>query len=271
MRDRVWATIFAAVAVACSGALFGLSRNTTAGVVFSVFAIACISVLWWQSKGSAAQSRADRPAEARGDAQAVADAVDAILDGRTPDTSGLDAGPAQAIARMTDRFKMLSSEIAEMSPSDELTSLAKEEVFNNVLWREFSRAARYKTAMSVALVEIAGFQEFSTRHGRGAAEEITRHVASVILQMIRETDLAARYGENTFAVIMPETGRQGAGEFAQRLDKALRESEFKANGGPVPLGVLVGVASVPSDDVKTAPDLVERAASALSSAGGRVG
>ena len=153
-----------------------------------------------------------------------------------------------------------------MSPSDELTSLAKEDVFNNVLWREFNRALRYKGSVSVALVEVGAFDQYKEKHGGEAAEQVVREVASVMLQMVRETDLAARYGRDTFAVIMPETGAQGAGEFAQRLRAAVIDALSKKAGDGAEVKVSVGFASVPSDDIKTAPELVEKAALSLENA-----
>ncbi len=204
--------------------------------------------------------------------KALVKALNDILEGRRPDDlSVFDDEVAAALDRVADRMEYLSREIAEMSPSDEMTSLAKEEVFNNVLWREFNRALRYGKPMSVALVEIDGFEELAGKHGRAAANELMQDAASVLLQMVRETDLAARYGDDRLAVIMPETSAQGAMDFGQRLRKLIGESAAGANLGMGRVTVSVGVATAPTAEVKTAPDLVERAAHALDRAkeGGR--
>jgi len=270
--SRVWTTALSSVAVALSGALFALSADKTAGAVLAVAVIACVSCVWWQAWRAALQCEISRQRKGGEDkAQGAANAIDKALDGEEPDTSGLDPMVAEAVKRVAGRVDGLLREIVELSPSDELTSLAKEEVFNNVLWREFTRATRYGKPLSVALVEIEVFEGADRQHGSQAGREVTRHVASVILQMVRETDLAAKYGEDRFAVIMPETGQEGAMEFAGRLSRAVREGEFKADGGTVNLGVTVGVASVPSQDIKTAPDLVKKAAAALSNTKERAG
>lgn len=259
--SRVWSTALAAVAVACCGALVPLAKDSLYGGVFGLVAIGCISYVWYQAWKSSLKCETGG-GKAEADAATIK-AIDRVLEGDAFDAASLPEDMAEAIQRVKDQMDLLNSEISDMSPSDAVTSLAKEEVFNNVLWREFSRATRYKTSMSLALVEIEGFGDIAARKGREAAEELTRHVASVILQMVRETDLAARYGEDTFAVIMPETGQQGAQEFAQRLSRAVRDTEFRVNGGGTKVEVLVGVASVPSESVKTAPELVEQAATAL--------
>jgi diguanylate cyclase (GGDEF)-like protein len=84
--------------------------------------------------------------------------------------------------------------------------------------------------------------------------------------MVRESDLAARYGEDRLAIIMPETGHDGAAEFSQRLSRAIEETAVDGNGGGIKVSVSIGLASLPADDVATAPDLVEKAARALEQA-----
>jgi diguanylate cyclase (GGDEF)-like protein len=261
--NRVWATALSAVAVACCGALVPLANDPLFGGFFGLVAIACISCVWYQSWKSSIACALPKE-QPKGNATTV-EAIDRVLGGRALDASSLPADVAEAVQRVKDQLDLLNSEISDMSPSDAVTSLAKEEVFNNVLWREFSRATRYKTSMSLALIEIEGFEDLAAREGRESGEALTRHVASVILQMVRETDLAARYGQDTFAVIMPETGQQGAQEFATRLSRAVKETEFRINGGAMRVSVLVGVSSVPSERIKTAPELVEQAAAALTS------
>jgi diguanylate cyclase (GGDEF)-like protein len=194
---------------------------------------------------------------------AVVKALDDILAGRRPEVSSFDEELAAALERIADKLEYLSREIADLSPSDEVTSLVKEEVFNNVLWREFNRALRYGKPMSMALVEIDGFDELRAEQGTAAAMDLLQHIASIVLQMIRETDLAARYGDDRLAVIMPETAKQGALDLGHRLRKSVEEGVGGTQGDSGEVTVSVGISSVPSDRVKTAPDLVEQASAAL--------
>jgi len=253
----------ALVAVVSAVALGMLARNPVWGILLGLVSIACVSYLYagtWTAPSARDAGGAAPPAAGR---DVLVTAVDETLEGGRPDVSTLDPEVAAALERVADKLDYLAREIAELSPSDELTSLAKEEVFNNVLWREFNRALRYKAPVSVALIDIDDYERLRSQRGPAAADELVRRVASVILQVVRETDLAARYGEERFAVIMPETGRQGALDFRQRLARAVEEGLAKSNGGSAEITVSIGVASLPAEDIRTAPELVESAAAAL--------
>ena len=195
--------------------------------------------------------------------QEVVKLISAALEGQAPDLTGLPGPLAAAITEVAERIEALTSEVSDLSPRDELTSLAKESVFNNVLWREFNRAERYKEPLSLVLLEVDDFEKFAGDRGRAEADKLLRQVASVILQVIRETDLAARYGDDRFVVVMPQTGLEGAREFIGRLRKAIEAGDGDMNGGSARPRVSAGAASVPGEGVRTAPDLVSRAATAL--------
>ncbi len=189
-----------------------------------------------------------------------------ILDGRRPDMGGVDATLRGSLEEVADRLEGLAGELSELSPSDELTSLAKETVFNNVLWREFNRAQRYKEPLSLVLLEVDDFPRIEKSAGRETADKVLREVAGIVLQVIRETDLAARYGDDRFAVVMPQTALEGATGFIQRLRRAVEEEGISADGIAGSACISAGAATVPADGVNTAPDLVARASAALEAA-----
>jgi diguanylate cyclase (GGDEF)-like protein len=75
--------------------------------------------------------------------------------------------------------------------------------------------------------------------------------------------VAARYGGDEFAVILPDTPAAGAHEVGERIVAALRDRPYQAEGrGPVPVGASVGIASFPADG-RTAPALIAGADAAL--------
>jgi len=263
--SRIWVTAAAVVAAISTLALMTLSNAQGFGMLVGLVAIVSVAFIYWQTRGVQPQCSAGEE-HAPPTASAIASAIDKTLEGGDPDLSSFDPAVADAVERVADKLDWLAREIVDLSPSDEATSLVKEEVFNNVLWREFNRAQRYKASMSVVLVEINDYEKYSSGHGPDAAGRLVRHVASTILQMVRESDLAARYGEDRLAIIMPETGHDGADEFSQRLSRAIEETAVDGDGGAVKVSVTIGLASVPADDVATAPDLVEKAARALEQA-----
>lgn len=256
--------VAAALAVV-SAAILMLAAASGAPVALAIFfgilAIACISVLYF---GSMAPSADQGPGA--GDTEKMARILRNMVESQPADLAGLPPELAEPLSRLSARLEVLNDELDELSPRDQLTSLAKEDVFNNVLWREFNRSERYNEPMSVALLSVEDFDNIRETRGAAAANELIREVASLVLRMVRETDLAARYGDDRLAVIMPGTGSEGAREFAERFKKELDESDLSATGVAAPK-VTVGVASLPEEGTKTAPELVKKAAAALKADG----
>ena len=250
--SKTWATVAAAFSVVGIAILSLPLNHPAVKVVVALATFAFVTLLYTISR--AAAQTAENASCAGASSEAIAAAIEDALEGRKADSNVLGGKLADAVDKVSERIENLSDELSQLSPSDELTSLVKEEVFNNVLWREFNRATRYKTPLTIAMIDVSP-----------ATDDCLRDAAGLILRLVRETDVAARYGER-FAVVMPETGKQGAGEFAVRLAKAAEEEFAPTNGGGLRIKMAVGAASLPEDAAKTAPDLVAQSSTALEKA-----
>lgn len=278
---KITTAIFAAVVVVCTALLIIISGAAKSSVAvragLGLATIIAVSYLY-----NRANAVSDADADAAGTSgvvagtgsaaspAAVAEAIENALTGRRADRGVVSGVVADAIDKVADKVEGLAVEVADLSPADELTALVKEDVFNNILWREYNRSVRYKTPISMALVEIDNIERIREAGG-ATADKLLREVAGVILQIIRETDVAARYGRDQFAIIMPETAAPGAAEFAARLSRAVEARSIAVNGGGSRLSVSVGTSSIPDEGTKTAPELVERSATALKAAKGKSG
>ena len=219
MSSRITYPIAAAVAVVCTAILMVGGLPQPASLVVGLLSIVCISVLYLPSL---LRDRADGGAQEAPGADLVT-LISKMADGEKVDFSNQPPEMAKALEALSTRIELLADELSELSPRDSLTSLAKEEVFNNVLWREFNRAVRYEEPLSVALFQLRGLDAMRSGQGASAADQAIQSVSSVLLQMIRETDLGARYGDDRFAVIMPGTPADGAQEFISRFRRLLEE------------------------------------------------
>ncbi len=256
--SKVMPTLASSGGVVSAGILM-VSAGWWIGIIFGLILLVCLTLLYFAAASQPSGNKQSDPYTAR-----LAKLLDDMVDGQPVDPADLPEELAEPLRRLSARLEVLNDELDDLSPRDRLTSLAKEDVFNNVLWREFNRSQRYGEPMSVALLEIRDFDQIR-REGEERADEVLKSVASVVLRMVRETDLAARYGDERLAVIMPGTAYEGAREFAQRFHRELEES---APGAPsAGLSVAIGVASLPEEGTKTAPELVKKAAAALKAAG----
>ncbi len=126
------------------------------------------------------------------------------------------------LTRQAARREAAEKTLAEMATTDGLTRLANRRLFDRALEVEWRRAARESTQLSVLLLDVDHFKAFNDEYGHLKGDDTLRNVAKAIDTAIRRPgDLAARYGGEEFAVILPNTGRLGAMEVAERVRRAI--------------------------------------------------
>jgi len=143
-------------------------------------------------------------------------------------------------------------DLLERSQHDSLTGLANHGHFWSAVETELSRSERHRHALSLVMIDVDYFKEFNDEHGHVEGDELLMRVARAIKSRCRASDIAARYGGDEFAVVLPETPLAGAASFSRKILATLA-----AAGGPE-VGLSIGVASYPAD-AERAADLVEAA------------
>ncbi len=160
---------------------------------------------------------------------------------------------------------LLHEEIKEMAFTDGLTGLFNHRCFKEKLAEEFRRSERFNDALSLMLTDIDHFKKVNDTYGHPAGDAVLRDVAALISRAVRGVDVPARYGGEEFAVLMLKTDTRGAWKIAERVRKAIKAHEFRAEGHLLKVTVSVGIASYPAD-VTSGDELLERADEALYSA-----
>jgi diguanylate cyclase (GGDEF)-like protein len=155
--------------------------------------------------------------------------------------------------------------VEQQAITDDLTGLANRRQFYEVLGREFERAHRFGTPLSLVMLDIDDFKRVNDTHPMKhlAGDAVLRSVAMAISGHIRDIDLAARYGGEEFAVLLPQTDHEGAVNLAERLRTAIAE-RLVSFGGEDEIAVTAsfGVSSGPDLD-QTQLDLIAAADNAL--------
>lgn len=171
--------------------------------------------------------------------------------------------------RLVAELRRRNEELEGLATRDSLTHLFNHGYFQDALAREISRSQRRDQQVSVVLIDLDNFKHVNDSRGHLAGDEVLRRIAGLIgglpgeagAPRSRTEDIAARYGGDEFALILPETGKTGAAARAERLRQFV-ESERLAGSDTQSVTLSMGVATFPEDGAD-ASELLKRADDAL--------
>ena len=172
----------------------------------------------------------------------------------------------QEMMETQERLTEANKRLEALATTDGLTGLFNHRMFHEQLEQEWSRHARYGTALSVILIDVDKFKLYNDSHGHPAGDDVLRKVAEVLQSTARRSDVVARYGGEEFVIIARETDIRAAVKLAERLRAAIENVDWQLR----PITASIGVSS--ADPSTTYPaDLVAQADTALyrSKNGGR--
>ena len=240
------------VAVCVSfGALATATANTTYWPIFAAFTVPLTA------SAAAGFVLADRPQHWTMAAGALATAavmlsVSRRLSGQVLRAMRTAQSYERLVGTLADRKRELEAAFAALeriSRTDALTGLANRRARDDRLKREWSRAERMGTPLSVIAIDVDRFKRYNDTHGHEEGDRCLVAVAAMLSRATRGAmDMAARHGGEEFMLILPGLAEGPAASVAERLRVAIARchDEFAL---PERVTVSLGVATVaPSVD-----------------------
>jgi two-component system cell cycle response regulator len=181
--------------------------------------------------------------------------------------------PAELLARAKallrnksthDKIRRLQVSLEQMVVSDSLTGLHNRRYLMDRLVQEMQRADRHTEPLAFAMIDLDGFKPINDQFGHVVGDKVLRAVGSAIARCVRVSDIAARYGGDEFAVILPQTPAEGAMRVVERMLRTISELTLQDDGGAsCKVTASLGLAYYPAEDIATPEDLVHSADGAL--------
>ena len=123
--------------------------------------------------------------------------------------------------RMARQLQESNARLRELVYRDGLTGLYNHRYFHESFDKELARSRRYHSSLSLILFDLDHFKTVNDRYGHPAGDVVLMNVAKAVCSAVRPCDIVARYGGDEFAIILPETGAEGARVFASRLRRCV--------------------------------------------------
>lgn len=159
------------------------------------------------------------------------------------------------------KINFMYSHSRYLSLTDALTGLYNRRHLDTMLEREFLRAKRYGSDLSVAIIDIDFFKKVNDTHGHICGDYILKEVAYLILENFRKTDIIFRYGGEEFVALLTETTLEKAKIPLERLRKSVEEYPFNFKGNDIKITISGGATEIV--DVENASEFLDNADKAL--------
>jgi diguanylate cyclase (GGDEF)-like protein len=175
--------------------------------------------------------------------------------------------PAVMKARIANHLelKRYRDLLAELVWIDGLTGARNRRYFDECFNREFRRALRAQTPLSLIMMDVDYFKQYNDTYGHLAGDDCLKAIAQALMQTLRRpADVVFRYGGEEFACLLPDTNEAGALVMAEKMLAAVRKLALAHKDSPHHIASLsLGVCTLLPTSEQQSSELADCADQAL--------
>jgi len=142
-------------------------------------------------------------------------------------------------------LKHYTYELQYQATHDHLTRLYNRQKFNYELEKEIKRENRYRHGLCLMMLDIDNFKNINDTYGHDIGDIVLKDISNIIINSIRVTDYACRWGGEEFMVLLSETTVENGVKISETIRKNIEE--YKNSTIPDPITVSIGVAQFEID------------------------
>ena len=176
---------------------------------------------------------------------------------------------AMALIELRSHQRALASALAtseRLATLDELTGLWNRRVLLEKFDIEVERARRFRSPLSVLMMDIDYFKRINDGHGHAMGDAVLRNIGRIVRDELRQVDIAGRYGGEEFCIVLPGTPREGGITLAEALRQEIEHFVHVLGKRSLSATASFGLASLEIGANEDATSLLKAADDALSRA-----
>jgi diguanylate cyclase (GGDEF)-like protein len=160
-------------------------------------------------------------------------------------------------ALKTQELHIRAEELALMDPS---TGVQNRRFFDLFLQRELERSRRYHRGLTLIMVHLDGWKKFTSDHGTVRNREALGSLGQAITACVRRgSDVVCRYTAETFAILLPETSREGAQSIASAIRENIEKPEAFRGAFDIGIGIALAETECPCEEAEELAAAASRA------------
>lgn len=135
---------------------------------------------------------------------------------------GEEVGSVGFFHDLSTRIEM-EEKLRHLSITDNLTGLYNQRYFHICLSKELERSKRYKRPVSLICSDLDNFKACNDLYGHLEGDNVLRLVGKLLLETLRQSDMAFRYGGDEFFILLPETVLESAKTTGEKIRRAFNK------------------------------------------------
>ena len=169
-----------------------------------------------------------------------------------------------AFNQMSAKVKADTILLKELSITCQLTKLYNRRYLLENGEVVFDECLKNDDHCSCIALDIDFFKKVNDTYGHLIGDEVLKHVAEILMESVRDTDIVTRYGGEEFVILAPSTTLQSTVKIAERIRRAIETNPYEMTDKLIYVTVSIGIAeSITNDNTSTIEALIDKADQAL--------